>query len=176
MWLLPALLFLVLFLAMQVTDEVAWSTTDFVVAAVLLYGALGSYSLVIRLSNNSATRAGFGFGIGGTLVMLWANGAVGFTDSDADGAYLVLIVLAAVGAFLVKFQPLKMMYTMISVVVGHAFIVYGAYAAGIVPPHNSLMQLTGIVLLFGAPFVVAAAFFKKEADGQVVATESGDTK
>lgn len=158
-----ALISIAVAMAMQFTDEVEWSVSDFVVVGFLLFGSLGAYEVVSRLSNDSAIRAGFGFAIGGSVLILWANGAVGLTDSDADVFYVVVIIFAVLGSFFVRFRPQGMARIMLLTAISQAMVGIVALIAGMVPPHNSLFKIIQISCIFGAPFVGSAALFRRSA-------------
>ena len=72
-----ALLLLVPAIAMQFTSEVAWGPGDFVVAAVLLFGAGVTTILGLRQLRGTGPRAAFIFAVGFCLALVWAELAVG---------------------------------------------------------------------------------------------------
>lgn len=83
---LPVLLLLVPLLAMQFTDEVNWSPSDFVAAGVLLFGTAGVVHLILQKVQSRRNRLLL---IGGTLLVLaviWAELAVGIFGSPLAGS------------------------------------------------------------------------------------------
>lgn len=77
MWFaIPACLLLPL-LAMQVTDEVNWTGSDFIAAATALIGAGLALELATRLPIPPISRAGAMLAIAAVVALLWAQGAVG---------------------------------------------------------------------------------------------------
>ena len=108
-------------------------------------------------------RAGFGLAIAGSLFLLWANGAVGLTDSDADALYLFVIIFAIVGSLLARFRPHGMARTMFLTAIAQALVGIVALVAGMVPPHNSPFEIIRIACIFGAPFVGSALLFRRVA-------------
>lgn len=94
-------------LAMQMTDEVNWTASDFVFAAVLL-GFLGT---VVELAARFAQRgmAQVGYILAGLTAFLtfWSNAAVGIIgDDEAVNAFFFLMVIAAmIAAALTRFRP-----------------------------------------------------------------------
>jgi len=157
---------------MQFSDEVMWSSSDFVVAAIGSYGALGAYKLLARLSSDSVFRAGYGFAIGGALMLLWVNLAVGLTDSAADGFYLMVVAMAAVGLITLRERPALLAIAMVATALAQALVGMVALAMGIVPAHNSPFQILGLAILFSAPFAISASFFRKAA--QQMGTRDAD--
>lgn len=162
-WVAAALLLLVIFVVMQVTDEVNWKVGDFIVAGVLLFGSLGAYEFAIRTSGNSAYRAGIGVAIGAALLLVWVNGAVGITDSDADGFYLVVVAIGIIGAVFARLRPDGMARAMIVTAVAHALVGPIALIAGIVPAHNSVLEILGLTAFFAALFIGSAVNFREAA-------------
>ena len=55
-----AFILLVPLVAMQFTDEVVWTLSDFVVAGVLLFGSVLVYELAGRNTSNAKNRVGVG--------------------------------------------------------------------------------------------------------------------
>lgn len=165
-WSTAALLLIAVAVAMQFTDEIDWSVGDFIVAGILLFGSLGAYEAVSRLSNDSTIRAGFGLAIAASLFLLWANGAVGLTDSDADAMYLVVIIFTILGAFFVRFRPKGMARIMFLTAIGQALVGIVALIAGMVPPHNAPFEIIRIACIFAAPFVGSALLFRQAALGE----------
>ena len=71
------LLLLVPLLAMQVTSEVRWGPEDFVVAALLLFGAGTGLVLVVRNVKRTVHRAVLMAVLALALALVWAELAVG---------------------------------------------------------------------------------------------------
>lgn len=72
-----ALLLLVPAVVMQFTDEVSWGPGDFVVAAVLLFGAGVTMVLGVRHATSPFTRAAVVVAVALGLAVVWAELAVG---------------------------------------------------------------------------------------------------
>lgn len=82
-------------LAMQFTEEVAWTGSDFVIAAILL-GLLGlAVEGAFRLRRAGPGRTGLLIASVTGFLTLWANAAVGFIgEEDAINQFFFYIVLA----------------------------------------------------------------------------------
>lgn len=78
------LVLLVPLAAMQFTDEVAWSVTDFVTAAVLLFGAGLAYIVITR--HAARRRLLVAAGVLAVLVLVWAELAVGVFGTPWAGS------------------------------------------------------------------------------------------
>jgi hypothetical protein len=158
-WSILVLLLVAVALSMQFTEEIDWSAGDFIIASILLFGSLGAYKAVSRLSSDSTVRAGFALAIAASLFLVWANGAVGLTDSDADALYPVVVIFALMGSILVRFRPRGMARIMFLTSVATASVGIIALIAGIVPPHNDPFDIIRIAFIFGVPFAGSALLF-----------------
>jgi len=69
-----ALVLMVPFLAMQFTNEVVWTQSDFVIAGALLLGTGLVYEFFVR---NSKHKTILGLVLALTLLIVWADLAVG---------------------------------------------------------------------------------------------------
>lgn len=81
-----AILLLVPFIAMQFTNEVNWSVSDFMVAAVLLLGTGLLCELVMRKIKNIKTRLAICGVILLALLIIWIELAVGIFGSPFAGS------------------------------------------------------------------------------------------
>jgi len=72
-----ALVLLVPLLAMQFTDEVDWTLSDFLAAGALLFGAGLAYQLAAPRVSSRVRRAAVGLAIGAVLLIVWIALAVG---------------------------------------------------------------------------------------------------
>ena len=161
-WAAPALIMLLALINNRFTDEEGWSAGDFVFAGGVLYGALGAYELLVaRMPGNSAYRAGFGVGLVALVLLLWGNGASGITDTDVDGAYLVVLAVGVVGAFAAQFRPAGMARAMFATASAMALVSGIALVAGMVGPNNSVFQILGITGFYVALFAGSAMLFRE---------------
>lgn len=77
LWSAAALLLLSPWVAMQFTDEVEWTWSDFAVFGGMLVAACGLYELAVRATRVRAYRAIAGAAIATAFVLVWAELAVG---------------------------------------------------------------------------------------------------
>lgn len=164
-WAAAVIVLLAPLVAMQFTDSVDWSPSDFVFAGVLLFGSLGVYELVVRKSGSAAYRTGAGLAIVAAFLLIWINGAVGITDSDADGLYLVVAAIGIVGALVARFRPAGMAIAMVATAVCVALVGVIALIAGIVPDYNSVFEILGLTGFFVVLFAGSALLFREAARG-----------
>lgn len=80
------LLLLVPLVAMQFTNEVNWTFSDFIVAGVLLFGTGGLIELAMRKIDKVGTRVWVILGILIVLFLVWAELAVGIFGTPFAGS------------------------------------------------------------------------------------------
>lgn len=78
------LVLLVPLAAMQFTDEVVWTRTDFIAAGALLFGAGLAY--VLMTTQTRAQRLPVAIVIAGLFLLVWAQLAVGIFDAPFAGS------------------------------------------------------------------------------------------
>ena len=76
-WGAVALVMLTPVVAMRFTEEVNWTTTDFVFAGVLLIGGGALIELVAWRVRNPVIRIGFSLCVVAVVALIWAEAAVG---------------------------------------------------------------------------------------------------
>ncbi len=159
------LILIVPLVAMQFTDEVDWTLSDFVIAGILLFGAGLAYELVSRRGNTAAYRTAVGFAVGGVLLLLWVNGAVGILgseDNPVNVMYAGVPIIGVVGALLARFRPLGMARALFAMALAQALIPVIAYIVN--RPQITLAELTGVIVIhaiFIMFFVVSALLFRR---------------
>jgi hypothetical protein len=162
-WAAAALILVAPWVAMQFTDEVNWTASDFVFAGALLFGALGAYELAVRWTGNTVYRAAAGVALAAAVLLLWVNAAVGITDGAADAMYAGVPAVGILGAIVARFQPRGMARAMFATALAQASIGVVALAAGMVPAFNSAFEILGITGFFAALFVGSALLFREAA-------------
>jgi hypothetical protein len=164
-WAFAAFLLLLPALAMQLTAEVNWDETDFIVWGTMLAIAAGTYELAARLSRNTAYRAAVGVAVVAGFVLVWINLAVGFIgneDNPANLMYAGVLGIGAVGALLARFRPAGMARALVATAIAHASVGVIALVA--------VLDTRMVVLLMNAFFSVvwllSAALFRAAAQAQ----------
>jgi hypothetical protein len=113
-------------LAMQLTHEVDWTTSDFVFAAILL-GFIGTVvELAARFARPGTARIGYMLAGLTAFLTFWSNAAVGIIgDEDSVNVLFFLMVVAAmVAAAVSRFRPAAMRWIA-------GLLALGQYAVGI---------------------------------------------
>jgi hypothetical protein len=77
MWSAIGSILLAPLIAMQFTDEVSWTRSDFAAAAVLLVGAGAMFEVANRYTRNRRGCVAIGSVLAGAVLLIWAQGAVG---------------------------------------------------------------------------------------------------
>jgi hypothetical protein len=75
-----------IFIAMQFTESVNWSTFDFLVAAILLLGGGLIIDLIWRLIKNPTIKLAVAIGILLLVLLLWLELAVGVFGTPLSGS------------------------------------------------------------------------------------------
>ncbi len=163
-WGAAAALLLLPLVAMQFTDEVAWSLLDFAVMAAL-FGAVGlGFELAVRKTGNAAYRSAAGIALAAAFLLIWLNLAVGIIGREDDPANLMFVgvlAIAVIGAVFTRFEPAGMARAMLATAIAQALVAVVALLMG---------HLTAILIaLFVALWLVSAVLFAKAAREQAVA-------
>jgi hypothetical protein len=163
-----AALLLLPLVAMQFTQEVNWTLSDFIFAG-LLFGLVGGlFELAVRLSGSIAYRIAAALGLGVSFLVVWANGAVGIIGNENDAINLVFFGILAVGlggALIVRFRPEGMALAVSAM--GALMLVMAAYVLATNPNREAVI----IAFLAGLWFL-SAGLFRKAAQEQKLASPS----
>lgn len=111
-------LLLIPFIAMQFTNEVEWSFSDFVMGGALIFATGMAYQFVRSKSEKLLYRIAFGITIFTSLLIVWSNLAVGIIGSEENPAnllYFIVVGLVGSGSFIAKFKAEKMYFVMLAV-------------------------------------------------------------
>lgn len=144
--------------AMHFTEEVNWTTSDFVFAIVMLGGVGLAFEMAVRASGSSAYRGGAAIALGAGLLMIWGNGAVGIVGSEDEPVNLwfnlipLLALFAAIGA---RFRPLGMATAMMATAAAQVLV-------------GIIIQLQGhftwvFTLIWTGGWLFSAMLFRKSA-------------
>ncbi len=165
-WRIAAWATAALILLLPLVAGADWTLGDFVFAAMLLFGSLGAYELVVRMTRNTAYRAGMGVAIVAAFLLVWVNAAVGITDSDADILFFTVVpTVGIIGAVIARFQPRGMALAMSATALALALVAVTALVSGMVPVFNPAFEILGITAFYVALFVGSALLFREAARG-----------
>ncbi|MCU0621091.1 MAG: hypothetical protein MUC69_06270 [Gemmatimonadales bacterium] len=167
-WVVVALALLALpAVAMRFTDEVAWTGSDFVVAALLLFGTGLTYELVARRSHAIAYRVAVAMAVVGALLLVWVNlavGMIGSEDHPANLLYLGVLAVGVVGAGLARLRPRGMALAMLASAAAMGIVAVVTLVAGWGAPAHRPLEVLLLNGLFALPFLGAAWLFRRSDD------------
>lgn len=157
-WGLAASLLLLPAVAMRFTEEVEWTASDFIFAAVVI-GAVGlGLELAVRATRSWAYRAGAAAALAAAFVIAWATGAVGMIGSEDDPFNLLfggVIALALAGALLARFRPAGMARAMLAAAAAQVCVALAGLATD---PRGAAVSIA-----LAALWLVSAAGFRGAA-------------
>lgn len=169
-WAVVGLILLLPLVAMQFTQEVNWTVSDFVFAGVLLFGPLGTYEIAARKTGNTTYRAGVGVALAAGVLLVWVNGAVGVIGSEDNPANLIyggVLTVGIVSVLIARFQPHGMARALFVTALAQVFAPAIALIAGMgaTDPIWSweVLLLTGF---FTALWLTSAGLFRRAARKQ----------
>jgi hypothetical protein len=119
------LLLLIPLLAMQITSEVDWDETDFIVMGILIFATGFSFKLVTMKSDNFIYKTAVGLAFFTGFFLVWSNlavGIIGSEDNPVNLLYFAILAVGIIGAFFTRFQPQKMAFVMFAIAVAHVLI------------------------------------------------------
>lgn len=166
-WTIAAVLLLIPLLAMQITDEVGWTPSDFVIAAILIGSAGGAYELAVRKTRNLAYRAAAAIALAAAFLLIWMNLAVGIIGAGGDPANLIyggVLAAGIVGAVAARFEPSGMVRALAATAAAQMLAAAIALIAGL-GPSGPLWPLGFLLLngVFAALWLLSALLFRRAA-------------
>jgi hypothetical protein len=159
-----AIILLLPLIAMQFTDEVNWTVSDFVFAGGLLLGAGVTYELAARIGG-LAYQAGVVVALGAGILTFWVTGAVGIIGNESNPGnllYLATIAVAIAGALLVQGRASKMVWAMSLTALATIAAPIIAYA-GVAQPRSDVLAPEVFVAtgFLTALWLASASFFHR---------------
>lgn len=177
-WTLVAGLLITPAVAMRFTEEVQWTTADFLFAGIILIGAGVIGELAVRASGAWSYRIGAGLAVLASVLLIWINGAVGIIGSEdhpANLLYLGVVLAAFVGGVVSRFRADGLSMSMIiaaviQVVIGVVAVLRG-WGEG---SENWPQPVIVLSIIFGLIWLASAALFRRADRIHRAATPIGD--
>lgn len=141
-----------------------WTLSDYVAAGVVLGGAGVALELVARASGSPAYR-GAALAVLASVLLLWANGAVGLLGDEGNPANWMfpgVVALALAGSVLAGFRAAGMARAM--VVAAGAQVLAGVIGLGAglgSPGWAGVAEVALATVVFGGLWLMAGALFRR---------------
>lgn len=158
------ILLLVPWVAMQFSQEVAWTPGDFLIAGSLLFVTGSSYVVITRKTERLAYKIAIGLTLFSMLFLTWSNlaiGIIGAEDNPINLWYFGVVLLGIAGMLLSRFKPEGLAYTLIAMVAAILVIASTVLLSG--QASGSLLEIIGVNLLFIILFGLAGYLFYHSA-------------
>jgi hypothetical protein len=162
-WLLPLV-------AMQVSAEMNWDETDFIVFGAMLLGVGGLFELAVRGSRSLAFRLGAGVALLAGFGLVWINlavGIIGSEDNPANLLFFAILALGLMGGALARFKASEMARILVAMAVTQGLVGVAALLLrwGAEAPSfpQAIIVLTGF---FAGLWLAAAWLFRRAARGR----------
>ncbi|MDM8172877.1 MULTISPECIES: hypothetical protein [Olivibacter] len=155
-------LLLIPFVAMHFTNEVNWSSLDFIIMGALIFGTGISFTWLVRRSPNLMYRIAISIMVVATFLMIWANLAVGLIGSGPNIGnlmYIAVAIVVIVGSLLSQFKAAGMERAMYVTVLTLVVLATIALLAGMQHHGSSVIEILGVNGFFAGLFLVSAALF-----------------
>jgi hypothetical protein len=148
--------------AMQFTDEVVWTLSDFVIMGVLVAGTGVLFELALTRTGSIAYRAASGVALAAAFLLVWVNLAVGVIGASGHPANLMYAGVLAVGiggAVGAGLEPRGMARALAATAV--AQVAVGAVA--LIAALGSPWHVIGATAMFAGLFAGSAWLFRTAA-------------
>ena len=161
-------------IAMQFSEEVVWTLSDFIIMGMLLFGAGALYQLVSRKSSGMMYKSATGLAVLTGLLLIWANlavGIIGTEDNPINVFYLGVPAIALVSGLFVRFKPYGLYVSMIITALFQAAIAIMVLAGGYYEsPPSSVIEIISINVFFILLWLASAALYR-QASPELVSDE-----
>lgn len=155
---------LIPFIAMQFSNEVVWTISDFIFAGILIFGTGLAYKLITLRSKKMIFHAAVASALLSGFLLIWINGAVGIIGSENNafnGLYYLVTMVGIIGAFLSKFKPKGLARTMFAMAAAQFVIMMIALFNGMAEiPHSSVYEIVAVNGFFITIYLVSAILFR----------------
>ena len=150
-------------IAMQFSNEVTWTASDFAVAGTLFLVAGSAYQFVALKAPNVVYRFAAALAVFTALFLIWINlavGIIGSEDNPQNWIYVCVLAVEFMGVLISRLKARGMANAMFASAVSIAAI--GVYA--IVARLDDVPHMVGIHLMFTLMFTSAGLLFRRAAE------------
>lgn len=175
---ITGILLLIPLVAMQFSNEVVWTLSDFIFAGVLLFGTGLAYKLLTQEVGHTVYKVATGLALASALFLVWANMAVGIIGSEDNTFNLLnfgVISVGLIGAGMARFRPAGMARTLFAMALTQGLIALTALFIGMSSvPGSSVYEILAVNGFFMTLFVLAALLFRHDAQKHAPAHASSE--
>ena len=161
-----AVLFALPWLAMQLTSEVVWTASDFVVWAAMLLVASTVADVALRKATNFVTLVAGLIAVAAGFFTVWANLAVGIIGNENDPhnlAFMAVPVVALVGGIVARLKPERMTVAMLAAAVLQVTAALFAISDGRVDQGSRTAEIVLAAVIMPGLWLLSAGLYKKAA-------------
>ena len=162
-WPAAAAFFALPWAAMQVTPEVRWDATDFLVWGVMIAGTMAGLELALRSSRDWAHRLGALVALGTGFLLVWVSlavGIIGSEDNPFNLLYVGVLLTALIGGLLVRVRSAGMSRVMCATATAQAMAGVAGFLAEAGRDSAAWPRdVVGATGLFALLWLFAAALF-----------------
>jgi len=118
------------------TEGVDWGPMDFAIMGVLVLGSGLLFEYASARAGTVAHRAAVGIAVAAGLLLIWVNLAVGMIGDEGNPAnlmYILVLIVALVGAAIARFEPREASIAMFATAGAHVIVVAIALIANLGP-------------------------------------------
>lgn len=157
-------------IAMQFTQEVKWTLSDFIIMGILIFSTGFAYVLLSRYAPGFIHRAAIGLAIGTTFLLIWVNLAVGLIGSGPHASnfmYIGVLAVVIAGAFFSMFAAKGMEWTMFGAALSLILIAAIALLAKMQTyTGSSVGEIIGVNAFFAFLYCISGLLFRYVARQQ----------
>jgi len=163
---LTALILITPLVAMQFSDEVNWTVSDFAFAGGILVACGVTYELAARIGG-LAYQVAAALALGAGVLTVWVTGAVGIIGDEGNPAnllYLAVVALAIAGALIARGRAEPMSWAMSVVAFGQVLVPAIAYNS-VADPRSDVLspEVFAATGFLTAMWIASAWLFRKAA-------------
>ena len=161
-----AVLFILPAVAMQLTNEVVWTASDFLVWAAMLLVACTVADVALRKAKNFITLAAGLIAVGAGFFTVWVNLAVGIIGNENDPhnlAFMAVPMVALVGGVIARLKPDRMAVAMLVAAVVQLAAAAFAISDGRIDQGSRVTEIVFATLIMPGLWLLSAGLYKKAA-------------
>lgn len=165
--LVTACLLLIPLVAMQFTQEVSWTLSDFIFMGILLSGAGFTYELISRQGKTPVYKGAVGLAVLTALLLVWVNAAVGIIGNEGAAAnlmYFGVLAIGFLGAIITRLQSRGLMWVVSAMAFFQALIPLIAIIIWGMPSNFETVRLIMLNGFFVTLFAGLALLFKNASE------------